>query len=270
MRHTFRRWLFAMAFLLLFSTALKEILRERSSVSLLKMNTCVQMDFRRQELSPELYIQMKKMADQGKSFGDILTATMLNGRFFPEKISEANQVFLKYKPEEYALLKSCYEAVWSDIRCFPVPGEDAVYEDSFGDPRDFGGIRVHEGTDIFGKETVPGYYPILSMTDGVVEKIGWLPLGGYRIGIRAPSGGYFYYAHLSEYEKDFTKGEEVRAGEILGYMGNTGYGTEGTKGQFPVHLHLGIYIDTPEKKELSVNPYRVLKTAEKKLRKYTY
>ena len=38
----------------------------------------------------------------------------------------------------------------------------------------------------------------------------------------------------------------VQAGEILGFMGNTGYGQEGTSGRFPVHLHLGIYITTPE------------------------
>ena len=66
------------------------------------------------------------------------------------------------------------------------------------------------------------------------------------------------------------KGRRVAAGDILGYMGNTGYGSEGTRGKFPVHLHLGIYIEVPFQKELSVNPYWLLKIFEKKIRNYTY
>ena len=42
----------------------------------------------------------------------------------------------------------------------------------------------------------PGYYPVVSMTDGVVTEKGWLEKGGWRIGITAPTGAYFYYAHL--------------------------------------------------------------------------
>ncbi len=104
-------------------------------------------------------------------------------------------------------------------------------------------------------------YPVVSMTDGVVEKMGWLELGGWRIGIRAPHGGYFYYAHLSSYA-DLEIGDTVSAGEFLGFMGDTGYGTtEGTCGKFPVHLHLGIYLDI-NGQEISVNPYFVLKFTE--------
>ena len=93
---------------------------------------------------------------------------------------------------------------------------------------------------------------------------------GYRIGIRSPSGGYFYYAHLSSYERDWKEGDSIKAGEILGFMGDTGYGSEGTKGKFPVHLHLGIYIQTPYSREMSVNPYWVLKAVQKKIRKGVY
>ena len=84
------------------------------------------------------------------------------------------------------------------------------------------------------------------------------------------SWGIFYYAHLSGYEANIRKGQTVAAGDILGYMGNTGYGSEGTRGKFPVHLHLGIYIEVPFQKELSVNPYWLLKIFEKKIRNYTY
>ena len=71
-------------------------------------------------------------------------------------------------------------------------------------------------------------------------------------------------------EEDFTPGDRVQAGEILGFMGNTGYGQEGTSERFPVHLHLGIYITTPEGQDISVNPYHVLQCLRKKIRKYTY
>lgn len=54
----------------------------------------------------------------------------------------------------------------------------------------------------------------------------------------------------------------MAAGDILGYMGDTGYGEEGTTGKFPVHLHVGIYVRTDAVAELAVNPYPVLKYVE--------
>ena len=106
------------------------------------------------------------------------------------------------------------------------------------------------------------------MTDGVVEQAGWLKKGGWRIGIRAPAGAYLYYAHLDSYGKtldgrEWRPGDTVHAGELLGYMGDSGYGKPGTTGQFPVHLHLGIYIRTEHHDELSVNPYWILRYLEK-------
>ena len=128
--------------------------------------------------------------------------------------------------------------------------------------RNFGGRRGHEGTDLFPEEAKRDIYPVVSMTDGVVEAVGWLTKGGYRIGVGAPGGGYFYYAHLSSYARDFQPGETVQAGDILGYKGDTGYGEEGTTGKFPVHLHVGIYVRTETVPELAVNPYPVLKYVE--------
>ena len=107
-----------------------------------------------------------------------------------------------------------------------------------------------------------GRYPIISMTDGVVEKIGWLKLGGYRIGIRSPNGGYYYYAHLYDYAKDFKEGDVVKAGQLLGFMGDSGYGEEGTIGQFAVHLHVGVYVGGADGGEMSLNPYWFLKWLE--------
>lgn len=255
---------------LVLTAAILLILEDRSRASVLGENTCETEAFRRQELKPALYEEIMKKSEKGGDFADVLTVTMLRGSFAPKQVCTDKTPFVKYKPREYRLLKKAYQAVWSDVVYFPIPDRNISFENSFGEPREYGGERTHEGTDLFGKVSKSGYYPVMSMTDGVVERIGWLPLGGYRIGIRAPSGGYFYYAHLSVYEREFREGEAVEAGDILGYMGDTGYGPRETRGKFPVHLHLGIYIQTPHHEELSVNPYYVLRANSKNFRNYSY
>ena len=62
---------------------------------------------------------------------------------------------------------------------------------------------------------------------------------------------------------------QKKAEQLLGFMGDTGYGEAGTKGMFPVHLHLGIYI-YPDGTEMSINPYAILKYAEQKKLRYRY
>ncbi|MGI6094290.1 MAG: M23 family metallopeptidase [Lachnospiraceae bacterium] len=169
-----------------------------------------------------------------------------------------------------------YAVFWSELQCFPIPenrqmeSPSVFFTDTWMQERNYGGNRKHEGCDLFGEKPISGYYPVISMTDGTVEKIGWLPLGGYRIGIRGNSGTYYYYAHLTSYGDSFQEGDLVRAGEILGFLGDTGYGEEGTSGQFPPHLHVGIYIRTKESEEYPVNPYWPLKYLEDKKKIYAY
>lgn len=80
-----------------------------------------------------------------------------------------------------------------------------------------------------------------------------------------------YYAHLYNYAREWKEGDRVKAGELLGYMGDTGYGkTEGTIGNFDVHLHLGIYIRTDHLEEMSVNPYWILRYLEKRKLVFSY
>ena len=170
-----------------------------------------------------------------------------------------------------------YENIWKDLVYFPVPesteNEEAVvaYENSWMFERTYGGSYGHEGTDLMAGIQKAGYYPVVSISDGVVEKIGWLEKGGWRIGIRSLHDVYFYYAHLSSYAEDFKEGDVIKAGQILGYMGDTGYGVkEGTSGKFDVHLHLGIYIRTEEIRELAVNPYWFLKYLEQSKLRCSY
>lgn len=192
-------------------------------------------------------------------------------------VVESYQMKKKYREKELENLAAACKAILFDVKYFPVAASSInseatlSYENGWMAKRTYGGERSHEGTDIMAGINERGYYPIISMTDGTVEKVGWLPQGGYRIGIRSPSGGYFYYAHLASYAKEFEEGEKVEAGDLLGMMGDTGYSeVEGTTGMFDVHLHLGIYIKTENYDELSVNPYYVLKYIEDERLEYEY
>jgi hypothetical protein len=167
-----------------------------------------------------------------------------------------------------------YLAILTDITYFPVPRveadyKDITYTDTWYGLRKYGGNRRHEGTDLMDPNNIRGFFPIISMTDGVVENMGWLDKGGYRIGIRGKSGAYFYYAHLNSYAPGLKAGDEVIAGQLLGFMGDSGYGPEGTVGMFDVHLHMGIYVST-DSGEMSVNPYWVLKMLEDNRTSYTF
>jgi len=171
-----------------------------------------------------------------------------------------------------------FDAVREDMVYFPVPkssydtsGFRVSFADSWMESRNFGGERGHEGCDIMAAVNKRGHYPVVSISDGYVEKLGWLKLGGYRIGIRSPHGVYFYYAHLNDYAPGIEIGYEVRAGELLGFMGDTGYSkTEGTTGFFPVHLHVGVYLDDENGEEQSYNPYPFLKELEEKKLKFCF
>lgn len=260
-------WLFLL-FLLFVQSKLTGALYERSLAEELQTDALESDAFRRMMVSESDICQVQHLASQTNlSAGDVLTifyAGKLSGgqnqlmAMQEETLLHWNYFLTKYNTKGYHAFASAYGAIWNDLVCFPVAETGMTFENSWMFERNYGGKRGHEGTDIMPPENISGYYSVISMTDGVIEQIGWLPKGGYRIGIRAPSGGYFYYAHLESYSRDYQIGDPVTAGEILGTMGDTGYGEEGTRGQFPVHLHLGIYIRTEEHEELSVNPYWIL------------
>ena len=113
---------------------------------------------------------------------------------------------------------------------FPVEGKDAASIRSFfGDPRD-GGRRRHQGVDIFA----PRGTPALAAADGRVVRVGSNRLGGKTVWLFAEELGLaLYYAHLDRQE--VRRGERVRAGEIVGRVGNTGNARN-----TPPHLHFGV------------------------------
>ncbi len=136
-------------------------------------------------------------------------------------------------------------------KTFPISNNYTYeFDNDWGEKRSFGGDRTHEGIDIMAEKGIP----ITSVGNGKVKKVGWNELGGWRIGIMGEDGIYYYYAHLDRYERTFKSGDIITKEDILGYVGNTGYGPEGTSGKFVDHLHFGMY-----EKNKAINPYPFLK-----------
>jgi murein DD-endopeptidase MepM/ murein hydrolase activator NlpD len=114
---------------------------------------------------------------------------------------------------------------------FPVYGPTS-FSDTFGAPRPWITSGWHHGADIFGQLGAP----ILAVADGTVFSVGWNDLGGWRLWLRDRDGNEFYYAHLSAFSPFAVNGRQVKAGTVLGFMGNTG-DAETT----PYHLHFEIH-----------------------------
>ena len=125
---------------------------------------------------------------------------------------------------------------------FPLAkGFDYTHYDDFGAGRSYGYKRKHLGHDIMGQTGTP----IIAIESGTVEAIGWNQYGGWRIGIRSFDGRrYYYYAHLRQnypYAEGLEEGSVVTAGDVIGYMGHTGYSTQENVNNIEVtHLHWGL------------------------------
>lgn len=147
-------------------------------------------------------------------------------------------------------------------RKFPVPVRaDYSYRSTWGASRSYGGYRIHEGTDIFARYGVP----VRSTCYGIIEVKGWNRFGGWRIGIRDLNNVYHYYAHLSGFNKEFKQGDVVKPGDVIGWVGSSGYGKPGTQGKFSPHLHFGMYRDFGFG-EWSFDPYPYLRKWEREER----
>ncbi len=235
---------------------------------------------RNQQIDLKLYeqfIHYEESGDGAYDRYDYLVGYLYAGVMEQNQLEKQIDRFQQQYTKEYDRFYQYEKAIWSELVRFPVaesantPEDTVSFEDSWMQSRTYGGNRGHEGCDIMASRNIRGHYPILSVCDGVVEKIGWLPQGGYRLGVRAANGAYFYYAHLYDYAKDFVTGDVVTAGELLGFMGDSGYSEiEGTVGNFDVHLHFGIYLNDENGQEFSVNSYAPLKYLETKKKKCVF
>ncbi len=126
--------------------------------------------------------------------------------------------------------------------------------DDFGVSRSFGFKRKHLGHDLMGSAGTP----VVAVEGGIVEVMGWNRYGGWRVGIRSfDSRRYYYYAHLQKdqpFAPGLAEGDLVQAGDLLGFMGRTGYSDkENVNNIETVHLHFGMQLvfDESQKECLS-------------------
>ena len=153
---------------------------------------------------------------------------------------------------EYKKLADIHDVLLS--KRFPLDLDVAyTIQNSWHAPREWDDVeRLHEGIDIICDEGTP----IRAVCAGVIERIGWNTLGGWRIGIRGDDGIYYYYAHMSKYARNMRVGAKIKRQQIIGYVGSTGYGPEGTDNIMIPHLHFGMYDDAD--RSHAVNPYPFL------------
>lgn len=136
--------------------------------------------------------------------------------------------------------------------------------DDFGNSRSYGFKRVHLGNDLMGSIGTP----IIAVESGIIEHLGWNQYGGWRIGIRSfDTKRYYYYAHLRKnhpYAEGIEEGMTVKAGDVIGYLGMTGYSVKENVNNINVpHLHFGMQlifdesqVDSPN--EIWIDVYQII------------
>ncbi len=140
----------------------------------------------------------------------------------------------------------------------------------FGNQRSYGFSRIHLGNDLMGSVGTP----VIAVEGGIVEALGWNQYGGWRIGIRSfDTKRYYYYAHLRKdhpYKKDLEIGSVVKSGDVIGYLGRTGYSRKENVNNIKTsHLHFGMQLvfDESQKEcnnEIWIDVYEIVRLLDNK------
>lgn len=116
--------------------------------------------------------------------------------------------------------------------------------------------RQHHGTDIMAARDTP----VVAAAAGTVEKLFQSRLGGTTLYQRSTDGRWtFYYAHLARYAPGVREGQQVAAGQLLGFVGDTGDAGAGN-----YHLHFSLTRRMPGQRWWEgedVNPFPYLSRA---------
>ena len=122
--------------------------------------------------------------------------------------------------------------------------------DTFYDARSEG--RVHDAIDI----AAPAGTPVFAAADGRILKLFQSERGGTTIYQLGPNQMIFYYAHLAGYVPGLAEGNNVRQGDVIAYVGDTGNAGAGN-----YHLHFSIAVTSDPKRYwegTNINPYPLL------------
>lgn len=143
---------------------------------------------------------------------------------------------------------------------FPQLDEQTVFVDSWGVARPEG--RSHQGTDLMGTKLAP----VVAVLDGVIETMLSTPRAGYYIVIDHGDGVSSWYMHFNNdtpgtddrkggpenaFAEGLAVGDTVEAGQIIGYVGDSGNAEWGGP-----HTHFELHIGGR-----AVNPYPYLRDA---------
>lgn len=169
------------------------------------------------------------------------------------------------KPDEDSEGKTEWEETYGLKAYHPIAKSFPYTDyDDFGVSRSYGYERNHLGHDMMGQVGTP----IIAVESGYVMELGWNQYGGWRIGISSfDNKRYYYYAHLRQdfpYTKWLKEGSVVQAGDVIGYMGRTGYSTtENVNNIDTYHLHFGLQLIFDETQregnnEIWINPYELV------------
>jgi murein DD-endopeptidase MepM/ murein hydrolase activator NlpD len=123
--------------------------------------------------------------------------------------------------------------------------------DTFSDTR---GSGLHEAIDIMA----PLKTPVVAVDDGPLVKLFDSAAGGLTLYQYDASGSFaYYYAHLDSYAAGLVEGQELKRGELLGYVG-----VSGNANALAPHLHFAVFQLGPEKRwwqGTAINPYPLFK-----------
>jgi len=180
---------------------------------------------------------------------DVITKDMKHYEYYREAYTAVLGGFLgEYMIQVPAESGVDGEVVWEakyGLKAFSPVAAGYWYSDydDFGAERSYGYKRRHLGHDlIIGTGT-----PIIAIESGIVEAMGWNQYGGWRIGIRSfDKKRYYYYAHLRKdrpYSMNLYEGKAVKAGDVIGYSGRTGYSRKENVNNIDTpHLHVGMQL----------------------------
>ncbi len=219
--------------------------------------------------SKDLQALVDKLVNQGMSMEDI-TKDMQYYDYFHEAYEAVLGGFVGTYEVETGCDENTGVSTWETrygLKAYLPIAKNFPYNDydDFGVSRTYGFKRQHLGHDMMGQVGTP----IIAVESGYVEALGWNQYGGWRIGIRSLDGKrYYYYAHLRKnfpYCKTLKEGSIVQAGDVIGYLGRTGYSrTENTNNIETPHLHFGMQIifDESQKEcnsEIWIDCYQIIK-----------
>jgi murein DD-endopeptidase MepM/ murein hydrolase activator NlpD len=141
------------------------------------------------------------------------------------------------------------EAVRKTLLATPIDG--ARITSGFGAREHpiLGYTKMHKGVD-FG---APTGTPIFAAGNGIIVEMG--PKGSYGNYVRIKHNGTYQtaYAHTSRFAKGLHKGDKVKQGQVIAYVGTTGRSTG-------PHLHFEVLLNGSQ-----VNPKTVKSTGSSKL-----